>query len=133
MNNFTATISKIENSDDFSFVYFDFNGCELSMMSLNMADVLEIGQRVVLGIKSTAMALSKEKEFHSTISNHIRAEVEKITDAKLLSQVIVKTGESRLEIIVPKKDLQKLGINERDFVFVIFLSSELFVAESENV
>ena len=133
MNKLFATVSGIESSKSLSLVYFDFEGSELFMAALDMSQKFVVGEKVVLGIKSTAVALSKATNSNTTVANSLAVEVDKITHAKLLSSVIVKTKESSLEAIVPKQTLKRTGIKEGDLVFAFFLASELFIIGSKSV
>jgi len=66
MSTLLATIKKIQSVDTLNIVTFDFNGIELTMMSLGLHDEVQVGKKVSLAIKPSSVAIAKE--FSGSIS-----------------------------------------------------------------
>ncbi len=129
MNELVAKVAKIEKSDTLSLVYFEFEKRELVMMSLEMKESLNVGDRVVLGVKPTAIFINKGSVQKSSVSNHLKATIKQISNAKLLSSLLLQVGSAVMESIMIRKNVQMLNLKEEQEVDLYFLASELFIKE----
>ena len=59
MSQLIASIIKINTLDGLNIVQFDFLGIPLKMMSLDLSKDIQVGKKVLLGVKSTNISLSK--------------------------------------------------------------------------
>ncbi len=127
MNELVSKVTAIESSDSLTLVYFEFERAKLVMMSLEMGDSLNVGDKVVLSVKSTAIFIQKESAFKHLAANRLKAKIKKISNAKLLSSLQLQVAQTVLESVMIQKDVRMLNLKEGDEVDLYFLASELFV------
>lgn len=129
MSNFKAKIIDIQSNDCLNIVSFDFQGCILKMMSLELNPDITIGTNVILSVKPTNIALAKD--FHGLISysNQIKSSVVSIKKGKLLSSLNLKAFDTLFESIVTTSSLQRMHISTDDTLIAFIKASDLFIQE----
>lgn len=123
-----ADVVRIVSCEHLTLVYFNIEGEEAVMMSLEMAGRLREGDRVVLGVKPTDIELARGA-CETTCANRLPSLVETIEKGTLLSRLVLKAGKSSLEAVVLRSRLEELGIAEGDEVTALFGASALSVVE----
>ena len=129
MSNFIAKIIEIQNLDCLNIVSFDFNGCILKMMSLELNENIKIGTNVILNAKPTNIALAKEFSGIVSYSNQIKSTVINIQKGKLLSSLSLQAYGTVFESIITTSSLQRMDISIDDTITAFIKASDLFIKE----
>ncbi|WP_321313374.1 TOBE domain-containing protein [Halarcobacter sp.] len=132
MNKIVATISQIHNIDNLNIVEFDFENMKLKMMSLDLSNDIKVGQKVILTVKPTNVAMAKNLQGDLSYSNQIPTDVEKIEEGKLLTVVNTKTKNTKLQSIFTSSSLKRMNIKQNDKVTLLFKASDLSILEVIN-
>ena len=127
MNNFNATITKIQSVDNLNIVNFDFAGKNLSMMSLELNEKLKVGCKVVLTAKPTHIAIAKEFSGEISYSNQLSAKIIEINNGELLSSIKLSTADATCESIITKNSSQRMNLQVNDNVILFIKASELSI------
>ncbi len=129
MSQLPATVRSICSHEALNIVTFDFAGEELSMMSLEMQQRLRVGQRVILGVKPTAVALTKERVEQSSFVNQIRVKIISIDEGVLLGSIRLQAGATRFEAIVLRRSMQNFDLEAGDDAIAVIPASEVSILE----
>ncbi|WP_455757300.1 TOBE domain-containing protein [Sulfurimonas sp.] len=129
MNHIEATITKIEQYDSVSAVFFSALGLELSMVSLELNPALKVGVDVKLGVKATNISLSKKIHDDISISNQLEGVVQTIDNGTILSSVKVQIKDIFLESIINRKSVIKLDLKDGDKIVALIKASDLAIVE----
>ena len=129
MSTFIATIKKIQTVDTLNLVTFDFHGAELMMMSLGLHQNIQVGKKVSLVIKSTAIALAKEFSGELSYANKIHASIVSVDNGELLSSVKLQANGNSFECLITKESSVKMNLQAGDIVLALLKASELSIAE----
>ena len=129
MSTFIATIKKIQTVDTLNLVTFDFHGAELMMMSLVLHQNIQVGKKVSLVIKSTAIALAKEFSGELSYANKIHASIVSVDNGELLSSVKLQANGNSFECLITKESSVKMNLQAGDIVLALLKASELSIAE----
>lgn len=129
MNTIQACITKIEGIDSVNLVSFDAQGESLVMMSLELNPSLEIGSRVLLGIKATTVSVAKEKQTMLSISNQMPVRIESINNGELLSSIKLSFSDSIIESIITKNSVLRMGLKPQDELIALVKASDLSIVE----
>ncbi len=130
MNRIRAVVTRIERSDNVTVVSFDADGCMMRMMGLGLNVDVAVGDPVVLGVKATNIALARAFAGEVSISNRLDAVVESLENGMLLSSVMLRAGETRLECITMRDAVREMDIEEGDEVTALIKASELSILET---
>ena len=129
MSKLEATIVKIDNVDSLHMVTFDFSGYKLKMMSLDLGDNINIGTKVLLGIKPISVALAKELGGALSYSNQIDSKIEFIEEGQLLSSIKLLAYGKTFESIITTNSLKRMNLSVGDDVMALIKANEIFIAE----
>lgn len=129
MNTIKACVTKIEGIDSVNLVSFDAQGESLVMMSLELNLSLEIGSRVLLGIKATTVSVAKEKNTMLSISNQIPVRIENINNGELLSSIKLSFSDTIIESIITKKSALHMDLKPQDKLIALVKASDLSIVE----
>lgn len=129
MNTIQACITKIEGIDSVNLVSFDAQGESLVMMSLELNPSLEIGSRVLLGIKATTVSVAKEKQTMLSISNQMPVRIESINNGELLSSIKLSFSDTIIESIITKNSVLRMGLKPQDELIALVKASDLSIVE----
>lgn len=129
MNTIKACITKIEGIDSVNLVSFDAQGESLVMMSLELNPSLEIGSRVLLGIKATTVSVAKEKQTMLSISNQMPVRIESINNGELLSSIKLSFSDTIIESIITKNSVLRMGLKPQDELIALVKASDLSIVE----
>ncbi len=129
MNKFKTTITKIQSVDNLNIVNFDFFGASLSMMSLDLADKLQVGSEVELTAKPTHIAIAKEFSGDISYSNQLDAKIIQVKNGELLSSIKLSLGDTTCESIITKNSSTRMNLQVDDKVTLFIKASELSIKE----
>jgi len=127
MNQIKATISKIEQHEGVCAVYFD--ALNLSMVSLKLNPVLDVGTDVMLSVKATNISLSKKVHDNISISNQLECIVDSIENGTILACVNMKIKDFNLQSIISYKSVLKMDIKVGDKIIALIKASDLAILE----
>ena len=127
-----ASVLKIESCDSLHIVKFDFVGQILTMMSLELDEKIQLGIKVKLSIKPTAIAIAKDFNGVFSDSNQIKTTIKSIQNGKLLSSITLKTIDgSLLESIITKDSA--INLKSTDEVIAMIKASDISISEIIDV
>ena len=129
MNQIPATIKQIESYEGITIVDFTAEGEPMKMMALEIDESLKAGSEVILGIKSSNIALAKAPAGVISISNRLDATVEEIDRGKLLCTVRFRLGPHLLESLITAESSERIGLQKGDRILALIKSSELSILE----
>lgn len=132
MNEIVTTISQIDNIDNLNIVHFEFNNQKLKMMSLDLNENIAKGQKVVLSVKPSHIAIGKGVSGLLSYSNQIKASIKEIEKGKLLSTVIAKSGELTLQSIITTNSTERMDLKEGDEIILFIKASDLSIMDVIN-
>ncbi len=128
-----AIVTEIESVAPLNIVTFDFQGFTLKMMSLEIQNVITVGQKVLLGVKPTAVGVVKNLDTESSFSNQIKSKVLEVKHGELLSSITVEIVNVTLESIMIKKSAEALNLFKGEEVLVLIGASDLSIIEVLDV
>ncbi|SFZ98516.1 TOBE [hydrothermal vent metagenome] len=105
------------------------------MVSLELASHVKEGKRVKLICKPTSVALAKPsadmKNFSKNLSysNQLNVVISSIDKGALLSSIVLKFGEFKLESIMSSDVIERLDLKIGDDVIALLKSNELSILE----
>lgn len=129
MNHLHAKVTEIQRLDNLTVVSFDFEGQPMQMMALELSEKLEVGAEVVLGLKATNVALTKEYKGVISISNQLNCEIQELNNGELLTSVTLRIGNNLLESIITRKSSSIMNLQEGDKLKMLINESELSILE----
>jgi len=129
MNKLTASVVAIEAEKSLHIVSFESHGVALKMMGLELPKGLEVGSNVLLGVKSSHVAIAKNVEGDVSFSNQLRVTIDSIDAGKLISTVSVRFYDAVLQSILTRSSVERMKLQKGDQVVILFKASELFVLE----
>ena len=129
MNKLPARVSQIEGEQNLHIVSFEGDGYSLKMMGLDLPQGLEVNAHVLLGVKSSHVAIAKNLTGKLSYSNQINAVVETIEEGKLLCNVLLRVNDFVMQSIITTSSGRRLSLGVGDEVVLLMKASELFVLE----
>jgi molybdopterin-binding protein len=129
MNKIRAKVTNIKNVDNLNLVNFDYNGFNLAMVSLELANNIKIGTVVSLSIKSTQITISKEVSKNISYSNQIKDKIKHVDNGEILSSITFISG---LESIITLNSSKKMNLQNNEEVLLYIKETELSILEVLN-
>jgi len=129
MNYIIASITEIKSVENISIVKFLVDSYQLSMMSLELDDSIEVGKMVKLGAKGTNISLSKGYEGELSVSNQLPSRVNELVLGELLCRVKLDFVDFEIESIITKDSALRMNLQKGDQVYTLIKSSELSIIE----
>ena len=129
MSQLKATVTSIENIDNLNIVKFDFFDTELTMMSLDLNNNIQIGTKVILTVKPTHIVISKDLKGLISYSNKLNAIIKSIENGKLLSSVVLKISDILLESIITLNSSKQMNLQVGNSTMVLINASDLSILE----
>jgi molybdopterin-binding protein len=129
MNKLRAKVTNIKNVDNLNLVNFDYNGFNLAMVSLELANNIKIGTIVSLSIKSTQITISKEVSKNISYSNQIKDKIKHVDNGEILSSITFISG---LESIITLNSSKKMNLQNNEEVLLFIKETELSILEVLN-
>ena len=132
MNHINAIITDIKTSKNISIVTFEANGHLLKMMALGLAKPIQVGSKVILGVKASNIAIAKDLRGDFSISNRLHVKIEKINYGELLCAVFFRFDKQLLESIITRDSAETMGLHVDDTIMALIKSSELSIIEVQK-
>jgi molybdopterin-binding protein len=129
MNKLRAKVTNINNINNLNLVNFDYNGFNLAMVSLELANNIKIGTKVSLNIKSTQITISKEVSKNISYSNQIKDKIKHVDNGEILSSITFISG---LESIITLNSSKKMNLQKNEEVLLFIRETELSILEVLN-
>ena len=127
MSRLKATIVSIDTVENLNIVKFDFNGCILTMMSLDLNSEIKIGTKVYLNFKPTHIAIAKNFNSIVSCSNQIKTTIKNIDNGKLLSSIKLSVNDTIIESIITKESSLKMDLKVGDSVTTLIQASDIAI------
>lgn len=132
MSQLIASIIKINTLDGLNIVQFDFLGIPLKMMSLDLSKDIQVGKKVLLGVKSTNISIAKNLQGEISLSNQIIAKIQNVQNGELLSSITLKKDDILIESIITVDSSKRMDLKENDEVTLLIKASDLSILEVIN-
>jgi molybdopterin-binding protein len=132
MGKLEAQITDIKNFDTLNIVTFDFYGNELTMMSLELQDDIQVGTKVILSVKSTAITFAKDFHGEISISNRLDATIKDYKKGELLCSVQLLVHDIIFETFITVAMFNKLDLQIDDKVTIFIKASDISISEVIN-
>ena len=129
MNSIGATITAIQAIENLHIVTCKAQDSSLTLLSLDLAPKIQKGTKVKLAVKATNIALSLHSNAVNSFENRFEAEISKIDNGKLLSNVTLHALETELEALITLNAVKRMQLQENDTVVVLINASDLYIAE----
>ena len=129
MSTLVASIKDIQSVDSLNIVTFDFNGIELKMMSLDLADEVQVGRKASLAIKATSVAVAKEFSGEISYANKIHASILEVNNGELLSSIKLQANGNVFESLMTLESSIKMQLAKGDRVIALLKAGELSISE----
>jgi molybdopterin-binding protein len=132
LNNITAQVTEIKNSDSLHIIKFDWLENTLCMISLELLSSLQIGSKVLLGVKPSSISLSVGLDANVSFSNRLNGTIKSIQKGELVCSVLVDIHGIALESIITLESLTRMSLKPNDNITVLFKASDLSIIEIES-
>ncbi len=129
MSSFIATVSQIQHHQNLHLVRFDYEGEQLSMLSLELPSNIKVKTKVRLSIKPTDLYISRKDTSSLSIANKLPTHIINITHGKLLSSIKLRYKNTIFEVITAKQSILKENYSIGENVLAWMSESDLFISE----
>jgi len=129
MSKLEAVITKIDNCESLNIVSFDFSGIQLRMMGLELDKTMQIGTKVLLGIKPTSVAIAKDISGMLSYSNQIKTVIKSMDIGKLLCSIKLLACENVFESIITTSSAKRMNLKVGDSVVALIKANEISIVE----
>ncbi len=128
MNKIVAKVTRIDTIDNLNIVEFEFHSAKLKMMSLDLSDI-RIGQRVLLSIKPTHIAVAKEFSGQLSYSNQLVCNISQIEMGKLLCTITADIFNQPLQSIITADSARRMNLQLNDNITMLIKASDVSLLE----
>jgi len=132
MSQLIATIKNIKNVDTLNIVEFDFFGITLKMMSLELNKDVQIGKKVILGVKATNVIISRNLVEEISLSNQLKAIIKSIENGELLSSLYLESNNTFFESIITVDSSKRMNLKKDDEIVILIKASDISIKEVLN-
>ena len=129
MSKIIAQVSNIQNIDNLNVVTFDCQNTTLKMMSLDLSDKVKIGQKTLLRVKPTSVAIGKNIEGALSYSNQLNVKIISLKVGKLLCSLQLQFHDFLIESIITVDSQKRMHLELNDEVIALIKSSDLSIGE----
>ena len=129
MNQFTATVKKIEHIENLHLVTFVLGNQSIKMVSLELNKLLQVGSVVKLSVKSTNIAIAKNFTGMISYANQLNAKVTAVNNGKLLSSIGLNVEGFALESLITLEASLEMKLFVGDNILVFLKGSEVSVLD----
>ena len=129
MNYIRAIVDKRESCDNINIVSFITDEQSLSMISLELSEQIKHGVKVLLGVKSTNIALAKNLTGFLSVSNQLKVKIDSLTMGELLCSVKFEFADELQESIITKTSAERMQLQVGDEITALIKSSDLSIVE----
>jgi ABC-type molybdate transport system ATPase subunit len=134
MSNFiTATVSNIKNIKNLYEIELNFHNRKIILINLELNENIKINSKLKLTIPSSTIFLIKELNQDSYNSiNVLDATILDIKFGEILSTIDTKIFDTKIDVILSSKILEKLDIKIGDRVWLILRETQIDIVEVFN-
>ncbi len=125
MNQFRATVKKIENVNNLHLVSFDVGHQIVKMLSLELNELFKVDSDVLLSVKSTNIAIAKDFTGLLSYENQLDATILNVENGKLLSSVELEIEGFKMEAIIPLNASLKMNLQKANKVIALIRETEV--------
>ena len=125
MNQFRATVKKIENVNNLHLVSFDVGHQIVKMLSLELNELFKVDSDVLLSVKSTNIAIAKDFIGLLSYENQLDATILNVENGKLLSSVELEIEGFKIEAIIPLNASLKMNLQKANKVIALIRETEV--------
>ncbi len=129
LNKIKAIVKNIDHHDGVNIVEFDFQGIKLSMISLELTSEIQVGTKVILGVKPSHITLAKNLSGQISASNNFETTITNIEQGKLLSVVNMQVFNTNFESLITVNSVQRMDLKTGDKITVLIKAGELYIKE----
>lgn len=129
MSKIEAKVVQILNEENLNIVFFESGTLKLQMISLELDDI-KIGDKVILHVNPSHIAISKDKPKNLSIDNVVSSKIISIEKEKLLSTLKLQVAENFfLNVLLTTKSFEKLSLHVNENVFALINASEISISK----
>lgn len=132
MNRFIAEITEIESVQTLHRIQLASHSCVLSMVSLELAENVQVGTKVQLYVKSSNIILSRNKDIQLSIANQLPVRIVSIKEGVVLTTLKVDFYGIVLESMITTEQAKKLHLKEEENIFAFINESDLSLSVLEQ-
>jgi len=123
-----AKVVQIFSEEDLNTVFFELDIVKLQMISLELDDI-GVGDKVVLHINPSHIAISKDAFINSSYPNIISAKIVDIKKGKVLSTVKIEIADNIfLEALLTTNSVEKLSLQNDEKIYALINASEISIS-----
>lgn len=128
INKIEAIVTSMQTSDILNITSFSFQNFSLAMMSLELENI-NVGDRVLLSVKPTAVAIAKEINGLLSYSNQLQGVIIFIDYGKLLTDIHVLVKDTTINAIITTNSAKRMNLKQDDEVTCLIKASDLSLYE----
>lgn len=128
INKIEAIVTSMQTSDILNITSFSFQNFSLAMMSLELENI-NVGDRVLLSVKPTAVAIAKEINGLLSYSNQLQGVIIFIDYGKLLTDIHVLVKDITINAIITTNSAKRMNLKQDDEVTCLIKASDLSLYE----
>lgn len=128
INKIEAIVTSMQTTDILNITSFSFQNFSLAMMSLELENI-NVGDRVLLSVKPTAVAIAKEINGLLSYSNQLQGVIIFIDYGKLLTDIHVLVKDTTINAIITTNSAKRMNLKQDDEVTCLIKASDLSLYE----
>ena len=132
MSHFVAKIVEIESLESLHKVKLSKEDHNLSMISLELNEKVQIGLDVQLYVKASNIVIAKHKNDAISIANQLQTSVTSIEYGTILTNIKLDFLGNVLEALLTTHQAKKLNLQEGDEVYAFINESDLSLVMMDN-
>lgn len=125
-----AKITQIKHNDTLHMVKLEMYGTEVTMISLELSQEIQVGSKVKLSVKPINIAIGRHRSDELSFSNQIPVRIVSVEHGELLSRVVLHVAEDiTAESVIAKEAAQRLDLKADESVRAIIKATDLSIVE----
>jgi molybdopterin-binding protein len=129
MNRIEALVAEVRHVESLYVVSFEWYNATIKMVSLDLDHQLKEGDKVVLGVNFTSVALAKGLMGELSYTNQLGANISEIDRGELMSVITLSYGGVFLESLILTDSVDRLALKAGDDVTMIIKANDIFLQE----
>jgi len=129
MNYIRAKVSDIQGVEHLHIISFEASGQKLSMVSLELNDVIKVGSEVRLGVKASNIFIAKETQVNLSIATQLKVKIKALNFGELLCAISFDFAGETLESIITKEMCLTMDLAPEDEILALIKSTDLSIIE----
>jgi molybdopterin-binding protein len=132
MSHFVAKIVEIESLESLHRVKLSKEDHNLSMISLELNEKVQIGLDVRLYVKASNIIIAKNKSEDISMANQLQSSVISVEYGTILTNIKLDFLGNVLEALLTTQQAKKLNLQEGDEVYAFINESDLSLVVMDN-